>query len=195
MDTDTVRSPAIPVPSRPWRLGRTTRRTMLVVHILSAGAWVGIDVVVGVLVVSGWFTGDRAIRGLAYQALGVFAVGPMLTAGLVCLVSGIVLGLGSRYGLVRYWWVAVKLVMNVVLCVAIVFALRPGMGDLVEHGRALAAGRPSTLDVSTLFFPPAVSLTSLTVATVLAVVKPWGRIRPSRPRAARRTSTSAVREA
>jgi hypothetical protein len=168
---------------------------MLVVHILSAGAWVGIDVVVGVLVVSGWFTGDRAIRGLAYQALGVFAVGPMLTAGLVCLVSGIVLGLGSRYGLVRYWWVAVKLVMNVVLCVAIVFALRPGMGDLVEHGRALAAGHPSTLDVSTLFFPPAVSLASLTVATVLAVVKPWGRIRPSRPRAASRTSTSAVREA
>ena len=30
----------------------------------------------------------------------------------------------------------------------------------------------------TLFFPPAVSLTALTVATVLAVAKPWGRIRP-----------------
>ena len=195
MDTNTVHNPAVLVTSRPWRLGRTMRRTMLVAHILSAGAWVGIDVVVGVLVVSGWFTDDRAIKGLAYQALGTFTVWPMLSAGLVCLASGIVLGIGSRYGLVRYWWVAVKLVMNVALCMAIVFALRPGMGELVEHGRALAAGRTSTLDVSTLFFPPAVSLTSLTVATVLAVVKPWGRIRPSRPRIARRTSTSAVREA
>jgi hypothetical protein len=106
----------------------------------------------------------------------------MLTAGLVCLATGILLGLGSRYGLVRYWWVAVKLVMNVVLCVLVLIALRPGLDEVVEHGRALAAGRVSTLDVSSMFFPPAVSLTALTVATVLAVVKPWGLIRPSRSR-------------
>ena len=29
----------------------------------------------------------------------------------------------------------------------------------------------------TMGFPPAVSLTALTVAVVLSVVKPWGRIR------------------
>ena len=182
METNALSNPAVRGTSVPWRLGRRTRKTALVVHILSAGAWVGIEVVVGVLVVTAWFTDDRAVTGLAYEALGLFAVWPMLTAGLVCLASGILLGLGSRYGLMRYWWVAVKLVMNVVLCVLILIALRPGLGEVVEHGRALAAGRISTLDVSSMFFPPAVSLTALTVATVLAVVKPWGLIRPSRSR-------------
>jgi len=182
MGTNALSNPAVRGTPVRWRLGRGTRKTALVVHILSAGAWVGIDVVVGVLVVIAWFTDDSAVAGLAYQALGLFAVWPMLTAGLVCLASGILLGLGSRYGLVRYWWVAVKLVMNVVLCVLVLIALRPGLDEVVEHGRALAAGRVSTLDVSSMFFPPAVSLTALTVATVLAVVKPWGLIRPSRSR-------------
>lgn len=160
------------------RLGAMARKTTLVVHVLSAGAWIGIDVLVAVLVVAGWFGADPSLRGVAYQALGTYVVWPMLTTGLTCLASGVLLGVGTRYGLLRYWWVAVKLVMNVVLCLLIVFALRPGMPDLVEHGRILAAGGVSRLDVSTLFFPPAVSLTALTVATVLAVFKPWGRMRP-----------------
>jgi hypothetical protein len=28
----------------------------------------------------------------------------------VALASGVLLGLGSKYGLVRYWWVTVKLI-------------------------------------------------------------------------------------
>jgi hypothetical protein len=182
MDTNTLTQPATGAPARLPRLGRNARRVMLVAHILSGGAWVGIDVIVAVLVVTGWFSDDTTVRGIAYQALGQFVVWPMLTAGLVCLVSGVVLGLGSKYGLVRYWWVAVKLVLNIVLCVLIVVALRPGMGEVVDHGRALAAGRVSTVDVTTLFFPPAVSLVTLSFATVLGVVKPWGRIRRSRRR-------------
>lgn len=161
-------------------MGTGLRRATLVVHIVSAGAWIGIDVIVGVLVLAGWFTANPSIQGLAYQALGTFVVAPMLTSGLICLASGVLLGLGTRFGLLRYWWVAVKLAMNIILCVLIVFALQPGMAEIVEYGRMLAGGEDSSLDVTTLFFPPAVSLTTLTVATVLAVFKPWGRIRKNR---------------
>jgi hypothetical protein len=125
----------------------------------------------------GWFTADPRVQGLAYQALGTFAVGPMLVSGLVCLASGVLLGLGTRFGLLRYWWVAVKLAMNIVLCLLIVFALQPGMADVVAHGRLVAAGAESPTDVSQLFFPPAVSLATLTFATILGVFKPWGRLR------------------
>jgi hypothetical protein len=177
---DAATNPMTATPRPRWRLPRRARTVALIVHILSAGAWVGIDVIVAVLVATGWFATDTAVRGLAYQALGRFIVAPMLTAGLVCLASGVVLGVGSRYGLVRYWWVAVKLAVNVVLCVLIVVALRPGMGEVVEHGRLLSAGGLSTIDVSSLFFPPTVSLIALTIATALAVARPWGRI--SRPR-------------
>jgi hypothetical protein len=163
-----------------WRIGRRLRRTTLVVHIISAGSWIGIDVIVGVLVLVGRFGGDRATRGIAYQALGLFVVWPMLTAGLLSLISGIVLGLGSRWGLVRYWWVAVKRTLNLVLCTLILLLLQPGMAAVRAYGRDLSAGVPPQGSVSTLFFPPAVSLTALSLAVALSVTKPWGRIRRRR---------------
>ncbi len=155
------------------------RKAVLVVHVLSSGAWIGIDVLVAVLVLAGWF-GQGSTAGLAYRALGTFVVVPMLVAGLACLGSGLLLGLGTRWGLVRYRWVLVKLVITVVLCVLIVVALRPGMGEVAAHGQALAAGVDDGAEVGWLFFPPAVSLTALSFATVLAVVKPWGRVRRRR---------------
>jgi hypothetical protein len=173
------------------RIRPRTRKLVLVAHIAAAGAWIGIDVMVALLVLVGAFADDPAIRGLAYQALGEFVVVPMLTAGLVCLATGLVLGLGTKWGLVRYWWVAVKLVLNLVLCTLIVLALRPGMDDVVAHGAALAAGAPSDAEMSTLFFPPAVSLSALTLATVLSVFTPWGQGRSRTPASPPRSPESS----
>ena len=158
-------------------LGPSLRKTVLVVHVLAAGTWIGVDVIVAVLVLVGRFSSSLEVAGLAYQALGTFILVPMLTAGLVCTASGVLLGLGTRWGLVRYRWVLVKLVINAALCILIVVALAPGMPEVVTHGEALAAGAGGTAEVRNLFFPPAVSLVSLSFATVLAVFKPWGTVR------------------
>jgi hypothetical protein len=163
---------------------KTGRQVTLIVHLVSAGAWIGIDVIVAVLVLVGRFGTDLHTRSLAYQALAAFVVWPMLACGLVCLVTGVLLGLLTKWGLVRYWWVLVKLVLNLVLCTLILLALQPGMAEVAGYGRDLLGGTPDPDAVSQLFFPPAVSLTALTFATVLGVVKPWGRIgrRQSRTR-------------
>ncbi len=163
-----------------WRLGARTRKGVLVVHIVSAGAWIGIDVVMGVFVFTALGTNDDGIRALCFRALELFAVWPLIATGLVCLASGGVLGLGTKYGLVRYWWVAIKLVMNVVLVVLVAFALRPGVIEVAEQGRRFMGGQPVSLAVDGLIFPPIVSTSALLVATVLAVYKPWGRIRRRR---------------
>jgi len=160
-----------------WRLGKGARKVTLLVHIVSAGAWIGIDVIVAVLVGVGWFADSASTRGVAYQALGLFVVWPMLTSAVMCLGSGLLLGWGSKYGLVRYWWVAVKLFLNLLLTTLILIALNPAMPEVAEYGRSLAAGQPNSTDVSDLFFPPIVSLTLLTFATTLSIFKPWGRTR------------------
>jgi hypothetical protein len=163
--------------ARQWRLGARSRKGVLVVHIASAGAWIGIDVVMGVLVFTALLTDDDVTRALCYRALELFAVWPLIVTGLVCLASGVVLGLGTKWGLVRYWWVAIKLALNVVLVLLVAFALRPGVIEMAEQGRLFAAGEPASLAVGGLIFPPIVSTSALLVATVLAVFKPWGRIR------------------
>ena len=172
-------SQAVVRPSVRWRLGARARKSVLVVHIASAGAWLGIDVVMAVLVFTALLSDDDRTKALSFQALELVAVGPLLAAGLVCLLTGILLGLGSRYGLVRYWWVAVKLVLNLVLTGLVLVALAPEVADAAERARQFVAGVPVSLEVGDLVFPPIVSPTALLVAMVLAVFKPWGRIRRS----------------
>jgi hypothetical protein len=164
----------------PWRLRGRTRKTVLILHILAAGVWIGVDVIVAVLVVTGRYAGSVTTRSLAYQALATFVVWPMLLSALVSLATGLLLGLGTKWGLVRYWWVAVKLVLNLVLCTLIVLVLQPGMPDVGAYGRDLLTGIPDSDRVAQLFYPPAVSLTTLTLASALAVFKPWGRIKRRR---------------
>jgi hypothetical protein len=164
-------------PARRWRLGTWTRKGFLVVHVASAGAWIGIDVVMAVFVFTALLADDDSTKALCYRALELFAVWPLLTTGLVCLASGIVLGLGTKYGLVRYWWVAIKLVLNIVLTALVLVALRPAVTEAAEQGRQFAVGAPASLAVGDLIFPPIVSPTALLIAVVLAVFKPWGRIR------------------
>jgi hypothetical protein len=107
-------------------------------------------------------------------------VWPLLITGLVCLLTGGLLGLGSKYGLVRYWWVVVKLVLNLLLTGLVLIALAPEVADAAERGRQFDAGVAVPLGVGDLIFPPVVSPTALLVAMFLAVFKPWGRIRSSR---------------
>lgn len=186
MATDTLTSTVLPARRRLPILGRRARTVVLIVHILAASAWIGIDVLVAVLVGVGSLAADPALRGLAYQALAQFVVLPMAVAAVVSLLSGILLGLGTRWGLVRYWWVAVKLVLNALMVTLIVVLLQPGMAEVGLAGRQLAADGATAVDTSFLVFPPAVSLSMLTLAVVLAVAKPWGRIRPDRAPSKRR---------
>jgi hypothetical protein len=167
---------------RPWRLGARTRKVVLVVHIASAGAWIGIEAVMAVLVFTALLTDEDSIKALCFRALELFAVWPLFTTGLVCLASGVVLGLGTKWGLVRYWWVAIKLALNIVLTALVLIALRPGVVEAAEQGRRFMAGEAASLAVGDLIYPPIVSPTALLIAFVLAVFKPWGRIRKLRRR-------------
>lgn len=166
-------------PTSPWppRLGTRTRKGFLVAHIVSAAAWIGIDAALGILVITGLLTEDRSAAAAAFQALELFAVWPMLTASLACLATGVVLGLGTKYGLLRYWWVAVKLAINLGMSALILFALRPGLYEAADYGRDLAAGITPDLDPSGLLYPVVVAPTLLLIAVLLSVYKPWGRIR------------------
>ncbi len=181
----TMNLPGATRDSRGWRLRPKTRKAALVVHIVTAGAWIGIDVMLAVLVFTALLTSDPATAALCYQAMPLL-IWPILTAALTCLASGVVLGLGTHHGLLRYWWVALKLALNIALTVLIVVLLQPGLQEAAEHGRRLAGG-PVPVDLSDLIFPPVVSSTALVIATILAVYKPWGRIGGSSRTAGRPT--------
>jgi uncharacterized membrane protein len=162
---------------RPFRLGTGTRRAVLIAHIASAGAWLGVDVAMAVLSITALTTDEPGTLAFSLQALELVSIWPLLACGLLCLLSGLVLGLGSRWGLLRYWWVAVKLVLNLVLTALVLVSLRAEVTEQAALARRSAAGEVVTYDLSNLIYPPTVSPTLLLIAIALSVIKPWGRIR------------------
>jgi hypothetical protein len=89
---------AVARPGVRWRLGATSRKSVLVVHIASAGTWLGIDVVMAVPVFTALGSDDDRTKALYVSGAG--AGGRRAAArhrpGLPA--HGIVLGLSSKYG-------------------------------------------------------------------------------------------------
>ena len=155
---------------------REMRRFVLLTHILSSVSWIGVDLVMGALSLRGLTTDDPHTLATAYGALAIFCVPLLLTLGLLTLTTGVVLGLGTRFGLVRYWWVVTKLVITVGFCVLILVALQPTLADAGTQTAVVDGTLPERLtDVRrNMIFPPIVSTSALLFASWLSVYKPWG---------------------
>jgi hypothetical protein len=153
---------------RAWRLSGDLRKWTLMTHLVSSVGWIGADLVFLILSVTGFTSDDRGLQAACYRAIGSFAVWLLLPVGLLSLMTGLILGIGSKYGLLRYWWVLAKLV-----------ALRPVVGHAATASGRVDPTLAHRLGAAprSLLFPPVVSITTLSVATYLGVFKPWGRTR------------------
>jgi sugar lactone lactonase YvrE len=119
-----------------WRLGGRARKTVLLLHIIAAGTWFGLDVAMAVLVFTAIFTESAEVRAHTLQSLRLVTVWPMFSAAMISLITGVILGLGSKYGLLRYWWVASKLALNI-------RANRPSRKD---RGHPVRRQQPQSVD-------------------------------------------------
>ncbi|WP_198025347.1 hypothetical protein [Brachybacterium phenoliresistens] len=177
--TTTPTMPTTPAARRAVpRLGARTRKAVLSVHLAAMGTWLGMDVVLGILVAAA-LRADGPTSAVMARAIGVFVGLPLVAAAVATLVSGIVLGLGSKYGLLRYWWVGVKLVLTVVLTVLVIVVLVPSVAELAEAAAASqeagGAGSARFVFDRQLIYPPVVSTAALLFAAAISVIKPWGR--------------------
>jgi hypothetical protein len=120
----------------------------------------GTDAILLTLGATGLASSDPELIRAAYLTMDLLASAALVPLALAALGTGILLGLGTRWGLARHWWVLAKLVLTIVGASAAVFLLScqpPG------------SARPRVR----VMLAPAVGVL-LTAAVVLAVSKPWG---------------------
>lgn len=148
----------------------------------------GLDLGLLLLVLAGATADSGLVVAAAYTAvrLVVPVVVPVFAAGV--LLTGVLLGWGTRYGLVQWTWVLTKLVIGLVLTALVFAALVPdALGIPVDlTGTAEQVREAVGPEGRDLMFPPVVSFLALGFALVLSVFKPWGRTRWGR-RAGERT--------
>ncbi len=142
------------------------RKALLTVHVATAVSWLGADVVLVTLGAAG-LTGNTAV----YPAMAV--VGALLVPLTVVIwLVGVLNGLLTRWGVLTWWWVAVKFGITTVMVLLVLFLLGPALAGAGDLGAALPRRERVNLVVA-----PSVSGSLLVLATVLSTYKPWGRVR------------------
>ena len=190
-------------------LSRRQRHVVLVLHIVSAVGWIGVDLALLPLVVTGLTTDDGPTAAAAYRAVAVLVPWTVPVLSLLIVATGVTLGLGTKWGLVRYWWVGTKLIISVLLTVLVFVALLPGVNALeVTDATTGDEVRAAFDDPAMFLYPPVVSGLLLITSVGLSVVKPQKRMqrrrgvapdrstaRPPRPARAGRTADRPRRAA
>ncbi|MET7763531.1 DUF2269 domain-containing protein [Streptomyces sp. NPDC005336] len=152
------------------QLKRPVRRGLLVVHVVVSVGWLGLTLGMLALGITGAVAGSAEEAGAAYRSMNVLGDWLLIPVSLLALGSGVVLSLGTPWGLARYRWVWAKFWLTLGTTAATAFALRArinaAMAD-VTAGRAVGA----TTD---LILAPSVSLSVYVFLTAISVVKPWG---------------------
>lgn len=129
------------------------RQVLVFVHVAVSVGWMGAGAANVVLAMTAGYTGDRDV---------VFC-------------------LATKWGLVRYWWVAAKLALTVGVVLYSTF----GLGVWVEES-VVAAGRGVESPVAgPLAYGAALNIAAFLFMTWLSVAKPWGKTPWARPPAAR----------
>jgi hypothetical protein len=151
------------------KLSRRWRKAVLIAHVVCSVGWLGADAVLLVLGIAG-LTGAAGGPATVYPVGGLLGTVLITPLSIGALLTGVVSGLGSKWGLVRYWWVAAKLAITTVMVGLVLFVLAPGLRTAAELGSALSAR-----DQVNLVVAPSVACTLLLLTTTLSVSKPWGR--------------------
>jgi len=148
------------------------RRVALTAHITSTLSWLGAIAGFLALAIAGLRSNDvQLVRStyLGMELIGWYVLVPLCVAS---LVTGLVMSLGTTWGLFRHYWVLIKFVITVVSAV-ILFMYTQTLEQLGDLARS------STLSIEALrngspVLHASAAIVALLVNTVLSVYKPRG---------------------
>ncbi|MEU6080327.1 DUF2269 domain-containing protein [Streptomyces sp. NPDC047108] len=159
------------------QLSRPARRALLVVHVSVSVGWLGLTTGLLALGVTAAVSGSAAAAEASYRSMQVFGDWLILPIALASLVSGLVLSLGTRWGLARHRWVVTKFWLTLAATAATAFSLRPAIDDAA---RAVASAEPVGAAATDLVVAPSVATALYVFVTAISVLKPWGLTRRGR---------------
>jgi hypothetical protein len=149
------------------------RKLWLAAHLSCSVGWLGAVAAYLTLDVTVAITDDAQMLRAAWVAMGLVVSWAIVPLAFASLVTGIVMSLGTRWGLFRHWWVVISL--SLTIAAALVLLSEAGV---ISHAAAIAAD-PTTSDVELRGLAPTLphsvgGLAVLLIIQVMNVYKPQG---------------------
>ena len=152
------------------------RKLALAVHLTCSVGWIGAVAAYLALDVTVAVSGDPQTVRSAWIAMGLVTAWAIVPLAVASLATGLVMALGTRWGLFRHWWVLISLLLTTGATL-VLLSEASVIGDA-----AATAGEPTTSTAQLLALPPTLphsvgGLTVLLVIQVLNIYKPQGLTR------------------
>ena len=139
------------------------------VHVVVSTGWMGAGAANVVLAFTAALDHDSQIRRACYLLVRTIDTWLVIPGAFAALASGVALSVLTPWGLARYWWVLVKLVLTTAVIVFSTFFVGVWIEDSIAVGNA-----PSPHAVA-LIVGPLGSMAAFLLMTWASVAKPWGR--------------------
>ena len=146
----------------------------MTLHIALAVGWLGASMVMLTLAVAARASQSAEQARGGYWAMQLVADVLLIPLSLSVLLTGILVAVTSPWGLLRYWWVTIKLIAT---CAAVTLSLLalPAL-TRVAYRDALRHVIPAEHSAgSRLIIAASVSVVLYLSLTAVSVLKPWGR--------------------
>jgi hypothetical protein len=152
------------------------RKLALTAHLTLSIGWLGAVIAFLALAIAAVTSADTQLAHGACIAMGFLVSYVVVPIALVSLLSGLVSALGTKWGVFRYYWVIVKLVLS---CIAVAILLKQvaPIRELAELARDPNASL-AIPEVKRPLVHAAGGLVVLVVIQVIGVYKPWGPRKP-----------------
>lgn len=147
------------------------RKLALAVHLISSIGWIGTVVAYLALGVAANMSRDAQTVRAAWTAMNLIGWWAIVPLAIGALVTGIVMSLGTQWGLFGHYWTLISLLLTV-LCTVVLLQHMPGVSAIAEMAQQMDDARVSAFGGD--LFHPGVGLLVLLVVDVLNVYKPAG---------------------
>ncbi len=150
------------------------RKFVLAAHLTFSIGWIGAVVAYLALAVSAMTSQDAlTVRGawVAMELTGWYVIVPL---ALAALLTGIVISMGTKWGLFRHYWVLISLALTIVATVVLLLHM-PTVSLMADVAREADGAGLGKLGAELLH--PGAGLLVLLVVTGLNVYKPRGMTR------------------
>lgn len=168
------------------------RKSLVLIHITTSVAWLGAVIAYLCIALSGLRSSDSVLVANSLHNMVLIGDDVLVPLSLAAFASGIVVSLAGPWGLVRHWWVTIKLLLTALS----VFALEKHMTHVFLVARAASHGALTEKVLSHVkgefIKHPAGGLVILLAASALSVFKPRG-LTPYGKAAVIRESRSAAK--
>jgi Predicted integral membrane protein (DUF2269) len=147
-------------------LSPRARRAVLTAHIIASVGLLGDVAAVLAVNIRAAATPDAALASSSYELLEMFSLVFGIPLSFIALITGLTLGLGSKWGVLRYAWVTAKLLLLLSVILVGALVIGPATSEMRDGG-----GDAETV----LIAAAAWDVLALAIATGLSVYKPGRR--------------------